>query len=280
MSRAMANKRSKKFDYRTLPHNVRSAARDSAERIRDLIRKEEIADSERLIAAIETGIELVAIQDKLDHGLFLDWIGTELGMTSRTAERYQRLAEVFGGIIDTVSSLGLTRGHLLAAPSTPEVVRTGVVERLKAGEVPSTKEIRDMISTTKTVQKRLEEAQKRLEEERLRKETAIEITEIADAVVVGSENDGSEKPVTEPPIGHEVVNETPPTVQAKNNTAEPAAGSSLADAMGDDTTSGEPVGGRRGSRCGPAAHRRARARRGRTRRRFEPHRWSGGWSYS
>jgi hypothetical protein len=233
MSSAKAKKKSKKFDYETLSDNLRPEVREAADRIRGYKRKEEAAERERLIAAINIGNELFVIQNKLDYGRFLEWIDAEFDVTSRTAERYQRLAKVFGHRIESVSNLGLSRAHLLAQKSTPEAVITQVLERTNAGNRPSSAEIRKLIKTE----------QKRLEEEQLRKESAVNIEQPADTAAVGRANDSAEKPLTEPSIVDGVVEGTPCTSQTEDNPAGPAAGSNLADGADDDITSGEPVGG-------------------------------------
>ena len=157
-------KRSKEFDYGTVSDNLAPQMRETAERIQHYKRKQ-------LIDAIDIGRDLLGIQRKLDYGRFLEWIAVECQWSTRTAERYQRLAEVFGPRIDRLSNLGLERAHLLAQPSTPEVVVTQMLERTNAGDRPSTPEIRKLIKTE----------QKRLQEKNKQKEKGIESDETADA---------------------------------------------------------------------------------------------------
>jgi len=65
------------------------------------------------------GAELCEIKDRLAHGLFLDWLEQELGMSSRTAERMMQVRIRLGGKIDIVSNLPATALYKLTAPSVP-----------------------------------------------------------------------------------------------------------------------------------------------------------------
>jgi septal ring factor EnvC (AmiA/AmiB activator) len=53
------------------------------------------------------------------------------------------VAERFGDKFDSVSNLSLTALYELAAPSTPEEVRTEVAERVAAGESVTTAEVKE-----------------------------------------------------------------------------------------------------------------------------------------
>jgi hypothetical protein len=220
MSSARKKTRSKKIDYDTVSDNLRTELREAAERIRGHFSKEEAAKRERLTEAINAGRELQEVQNKLEYGQFLEWIDTEFDKASRTVERYQRLAIVFGHRIDTVSDLGLGKAHLLAQKSTPEIVVEQVLERTSAGDPPSYREIQRLVKAE----------QERLKAEQRAKEGEVENTETAAA---GIENDRSGKPVNERPIADGVATGMEPTVDPVSSTAEAPAGSTPAGGMGD-----------------------------------------------
>jgi hypothetical protein len=65
-------------------------------------------------------------------------------MTDKSAERFMSVAERLGDKFDSVSNLSLTALYELAAPSTPEEVRTEVAERVAAGESITTAEVKEL----------------------------------------------------------------------------------------------------------------------------------------
>jgi hypothetical protein len=83
---------------------------------------------------IDIGRDLIAVKESLGHGNFLAWIDREFGMNAKSAERFISVAQQFGDKFDSVSNLSLTVLYELAAPSTPEEVKTKVTERLAAGD--------------------------------------------------------------------------------------------------------------------------------------------------
>jgi hypothetical protein len=86
------------------------------------------------LAVIEIGRNLLIVKEHLQHGQFIAWLAAEFRLSERTAQRYMRVAEVFGSKSDTVSYLPMTILHQLAAPSTPAKVREKVIARAKAGK--------------------------------------------------------------------------------------------------------------------------------------------------
>src|SRR3954470_3532232 len=112
------------FDYSTVPVDVAKEARAVAARINERNRAAQAA-------ILETGRDLLAIKERLEHGRFLAWIDAEFGMTPRTAQRYMSAAAVLGDKSDIVSFLPPTTIYQLAAPSMPPPVREEIVERIE-----------------------------------------------------------------------------------------------------------------------------------------------------
>lgn len=118
------------FDYEQLDDAAANEARAVVERYRD----------RQKAYVIDTGRDLLAIKARLEHGLFLQWVQAELGMTPRSAQRAMAAAEVLGDKSDTVAYLPPTVLYELSAASTPEPVRAAVLRRIEAGEtVPADK---------------------------------------------------------------------------------------------------------------------------------------------
>jgi hypothetical protein len=95
---------------------------------------------------IEIGRDLIRVKERLGHGNFLPWIDREFRMTEKTAERFMSVAERFGDKFDSVSTLGLTALYELAAPSTPEEVRSEVEARVASGQSVTTAEVKELKS--------------------------------------------------------------------------------------------------------------------------------------
>lgn len=112
------------FDYSGMAADVESEARSVVERVRTRTRA----------TILDTGRELLGIKDKLEHGLFIRWVGSELGMNPRTAQNYMQAAAAFGDKSEIISHLPPTTIYALSAPSVPVSVRKEVVQRLEAGE--------------------------------------------------------------------------------------------------------------------------------------------------
>lgn len=94
----------------------------------------------------DTGRDLLAIKERLEHGQFLDWVRCELRLTSRSAQRFMSVAHVLGPISDTVSYLPPTVLYKLSAPATSEAARKDIINRIGAGESVSPKQIIDHLS--------------------------------------------------------------------------------------------------------------------------------------
>lgn len=123
------------FDYSQLDDAAANQAKAAVDRYRE----------RQKAYVIDTGRDLLAIKARLEHGLFLEWVQTELGMTPRSAQRMMSTADVLGDKSDTVSYLPPTVLYELSAPSTPEPVRAAVLRRIEAGETVRPDKILDEV---------------------------------------------------------------------------------------------------------------------------------------
>lgn len=123
------------FDYEQLDDAAANEAKAVVERYRE----------RQKAYVIDTGRDLLAIKARLEHGLFLDWVQAELGMTPRSAQRAMNAANVLGTKSDTVSYLPPTVIYELAAPSTPPLILAAVLHRIEAGEpIPAEKVLHEI----------------------------------------------------------------------------------------------------------------------------------------
>jgi hypothetical protein len=107
MRKATTKKASKKT-AENLSDNLASEAREVAERILDLLRREQVAEGNLLLIRIETGRQLNSFKEKLLDGVkFTDWVRNTFPMDLRTAERSMALWRAFGEKTTLVSKLGL-----------------------------------------------------------------------------------------------------------------------------------------------------------------------------
>ena len=138
------------FDYEQLDDATALEAKAVVERYR--------ARTETYI--FDTGKDLLAMKDRLDHGQFLDWTRAELNMPSRTAQQYMQAASKLGHKCATVAHLPATTIYRLTSASTPEHIRNDIVRRLEAKEALPPKAIDMLVDEAK------DEARKRAADER------------------------------------------------------------------------------------------------------------------
>jgi hypothetical protein len=92
---------------------------------------------------IEIGQRLCEAKELASHGLWINWLEHELGMSPRIAERFMRVGEL-SGKFDQLPNLDFPFSTLalLAAPSTPPEIVTSVINQAKAGKKPTTAEVK------------------------------------------------------------------------------------------------------------------------------------------
>jgi hypothetical protein len=126
---------------------------DAAKRIKDRIKvtKENI---------IEIGRELTAVKERIGHGNFQSWIESEFSWSLKTAERFMQVTDYFTTDekidIVTILNVDITALYELAAPSTPEEVRSVVADKLRAGDTVTIAEVKELKRVAKEREKAAE----------------------------------------------------------------------------------------------------------------------------
>ena len=142
------------FDYHALPVETASDLRQSAERIRSLVRRS-IAD------IVEAGRELTRVKERVAHGNFGAWLKAEVGIPERTAQNYMRAAAWAEDKSEIISFLHPAALYLLSSPSTPAGAQADIANRIKAGERVSVDEVRHIVDAAKFKAKQSPEQKKR-----------------------------------------------------------------------------------------------------------------------
>jgi hypothetical protein len=107
----------------------------NAEAIREL-GKRTIAD------VIEIGKRLIQSKKLCGHGNWLTWLDREFGWSEDAAEKFMRVAKSPFSIPARNFELPLDGLYLLTASTTPEEVRTEILDRAEAGEKITVKSVR------------------------------------------------------------------------------------------------------------------------------------------
>jgi len=121
------------FDYISLDPETRVLVQECSDQVKGLI-KPQAKD------IIEAGQKLIEVKNRLGHGRFGNWLQTEFGRTSRTAQNYMRVAEVFKyedfSYLQKFSYLDIAPSALchLAKSSTPDEARQEALDRADQGE--------------------------------------------------------------------------------------------------------------------------------------------------
>ena len=81
-------------------------------------------------------MDLIEAKRIAGHGGFEKWLKAEFEMCNDSAQRFMNVAKSFGGEIphSAVFALNANVLYALSAPSTPESVRTEIIERVENGE--------------------------------------------------------------------------------------------------------------------------------------------------
>ncbi|MDH2091084.1 DUF3102 domain-containing protein [Rhizobium pusense] len=122
------------FNYAALPAEKAASARAAAEQVRTLV-------SLAVANIIEAGKVCNNQKDALGHGHFKAWVSAELDVSYETVVNWMRVAKEFGDKNVNLTFLKPSTLYALAAPSTPEPVRTEVLERAANGEKVTAREI-------------------------------------------------------------------------------------------------------------------------------------------
>jgi hypothetical protein len=117
---------------------------------------------------IATGCELAKAKEHLDHGQFIAWVESEIGIDRRTAQRYMAAAQFAEGKNDTVSLLPPSTVHRLASKSAPVEVVNQVVAKAAAGTVVPDRAVVKMIAEAKHQRRQIEASVRHAERDKRR----------------------------------------------------------------------------------------------------------------
>jgi hypothetical protein len=116
-----------KFDYGALDAETRRFVEERAERIHNLA---------RMTAAgiVQIGQYLTEVKERLKHGQFLEWIEREFAWKEQSARNFMMVYDRFKSTNFGNMEIDVSALYLIAAPKTPEPVRTAVICRAENGE--------------------------------------------------------------------------------------------------------------------------------------------------
>jgi hypothetical protein len=138
------------FDYSAVDADTASNLRAQASRIRKRIGK---ATQD----LIDIGRDLLSAKKNLvDHGAFIKWVESEVGIVRRTAQAYMALAKLADDNGAAIALFPPTTAHRLAAKSVPPKIVSEVVGKALSGEVLPDRIVAEMISVAKSPKERTE----------------------------------------------------------------------------------------------------------------------------
>ena len=137
------------FHYTGVTAEVAKEAEATANRIRDRHRT----------SIIDTGYDLCAVKEKLEHGLFGKWLRFHFNMSERTAQNYMNVAIVFGSTPKVIDVLPPTTVYKLAAKGASEQIRQSVIEGVAKGLSLNHMEIDSRIALAQKEERQKREAE-------------------------------------------------------------------------------------------------------------------------
>jgi hypothetical protein len=136
-----------RFSYDGLPADYADSLRKQAMTIRNRMKS---ATTTMIQAIVETGRDLRAVKQRLEHGNFCKWVEIECGFTIRTAQNYMKVACAFAEAkCETISYLPLSTVYGLAAKTTPRELVSEVIKCGAAGQPISDCEVRERLAEAK-----------------------------------------------------------------------------------------------------------------------------------
>lgn len=123
------------FNYGELSSSVANFLRGQAERIRRRLTS----------SVVNIGKDLAEAKHYLNHGAFVAWVESEVGIPARTAQAYMRVARWASEKTAAVAHFPPSLLYLLSASNTPEAFVSDVVRRVNAGERISIRALRDKL---------------------------------------------------------------------------------------------------------------------------------------
>lgn len=137
------------FDYSVVDADLAANLRRQATRIRTRIGK---ATQD----LIDIGRDLLAAKKHLiDHGDFVKWVETEVGIARRTAQAYMAIAKLADDKGAVIALLPPTTVHRLASKSAPPEVVSKVVAKAQSGDVLPDRMVSAMILEAKVQRKKM-----------------------------------------------------------------------------------------------------------------------------
>jgi hypothetical protein len=103
--------------------------------------------------AIDTGRDLIAIKDKLEHGYFTKWVENDCDIGLRTAENMMNAARWADAKSENVSLLGrlpMSAVYALAADDVPVEIESLIIADFLAGERPAVAAMKERIEAART----------------------------------------------------------------------------------------------------------------------------------
>jgi len=127
-----------RFDYGRLEESTRILALSRAGEIKILMKQ----NTENII---QIGVKLIEVKQCLGHGQFRHWLAAEFDWSKSTANQFMNVALKCPnfGHLETIAPSAL---YLLAAPSTPDEVRSIALERASRGDSEALPPLADRIS--------------------------------------------------------------------------------------------------------------------------------------
>jgi N6-adenosine-specific RNA methylase IME4 len=125
------------FDYTSLDIETRVVVQQRTSEIKTLMRR-------TAQDIIDIGGKLSDVKERLGHGNYREWLGSEFAWSERTAQQFMNVFHQFKSANFADLDIPPSALYLLAAPSTPEPVRQEFIERAQAGASVGYSEVRDL----------------------------------------------------------------------------------------------------------------------------------------
>lgn len=139
MTVAIAKQKPASFDYTALDSEARIVVKQKTQEIRDRVK----TAAEHIIGI---GVRLIAVKEHLPHGQFLPWLKSEFEWSESAAVKMMQVGKQFKSVSFTDLTVAPSALYLLAAPSTPDDVRSEFVKKAKAGKPVTHAEVKKAIA--------------------------------------------------------------------------------------------------------------------------------------
>lgn len=127
------------FDYALIEPETRIVVQQRTSEIKSLMRR-------AAQDIIDIGEKLTDVQQRLEHGLFLDWLGKEFAWSKSTAYNLMQVARAFGETNFQPLEISPKALYVLSEKSAPQAARDEAIQRAEAGEAISYSEARAIVA--------------------------------------------------------------------------------------------------------------------------------------